>query len=200
MEKLLRCKDAAEMIGISPQAAKMRAYRGSIPSVKIGPRLLFKLSDIITVIDDDIEKYPIEFIPSTPAMDRLLTRPQVAEMLNMSPAALWDRFRRKVKPCPIGKINGRYMYRVADVVDAIDNPERDGEFETVLYIPIKRYAGKKGARDNGIKHETITAICPYCRNKFEIEVVKGSCRWIYCDRHQVLRSVDREIDFRVALI
>jgi excisionase family DNA binding protein len=177
--RTISSKQAAAMLNISLKALKMRARRGTLPSHRVGIRLRFKLSDIVAIIDTEWNQES--------GLNRLLSRPQAAQMLNMTAITLWDRTRRGIKPLPVGSISGRYFYRIADIVDAIDNPVKEGEFERPLSPPVKHFLGRKGDPVYGIKYETITAKCPYCRDTFQAEVVKGSSKWIYCAKHAHLR-------------
>jgi predicted DNA-binding transcriptional regulator AlpA len=119
-------------------------------------------------------------------MMRLLNADQVTEMMGISRSTLGNRISLKKKPLPIdtGKTRNRWLFRLCDVVEAMDTPR-------INYQNHERphhTTNKKKNKAYGIQLVSIQATCPYCSVKHTKEVVAGSSRWIYCPAHEYLRN------------
>jgi hypothetical protein len=190
LNRKLKTSEVAEILGITVRALRMRFNRGSISGKRIGlgvkSKLSFTMSDVVEAIDNGLQDDPLDRTKPGSQLDRLVTRLQAAQMMNMSPATLWDRNSRGLGPMPVTRIANKTMYRIGDVVDTIDNVLNDREFA------VRRargfYKRKADSSRYRIAYEDALCKCPFCEKRFTQRIVKGGCKYLFCPEHQDIRD------------
>jgi len=193
LNRVLTIREAAEMLGTCTKAVHNLIRRGVMQENNPGEKPKhIKLSEVVIRLDT---KYSIDdpSQPGTPVeagsqLARLLTYQQAADYMGITVETLANRISHGKRPRPINMGNGK-MIRLADIVEAMDTPSR------AVYNPEKNRAYKLNVvrvdEPYQVEYETITAICPYCHDKHDEYVVKGSCKWLYCSKHLMCRTHGR---------
>jgi predicted DNA-binding transcriptional regulator AlpA len=192
----LTIPEAAEMMGISRNAIyislrrrTLRPYRPNDKPQRVA------LAEVVRRLDElygaGSPSFPgIEVDQTKGALSRLLSYHEAAEYMGIAISTLSNRIGHGKRPRPIRCEKGseKWAFRLADVVDAMDNPKRvnhNPEHEAYLKkVDDKRVSERK---KYCIEYETILAQCPYCSEKRDERVVKGSSKWIFCKNHNYLR-------------
>jgi hypothetical protein len=181
--RLLTPGQAANMLGITSKALKMRANRGKMIHEKHDGQMFFKLRDVVDVIDSDADFS----LPHAEYLADLISLPAAAKLLNMANQTLWARFNAGRNPLPTGKINGQWMFKKQEVQSERILLTEAGEFLKPLGKKPKSNFSREDV-EYGLAHETITARCPYCATEHRLYAVKGSTKWQYCPKHVDLRN------------
>ena len=189
LNRLLSTDQAARMLGIHRNAMKMRAYRGTIPTIKYKGHYRYKLADLVECIDNSEDEQPIE-PPSTTPGEETISLFEAADILQMPKQTLWSRIKAGLNPRPIGKVDGKWRYRMKDVLSARKELDIKMKYQKPVNVKPKTTPARHDL-NYGIQFETITAICPKCHVKHEQFVVKGSTKWIYCSKHACYRNASR---------
>ena len=189
LDRILSIRQAAEMMGVTDNAIYLRIRRKTIkPNNPGGRPSTIKLSEIVRVLDGGYDPSVPSGIDVDPdsALSRLLTYHETMQYMGISISTLSNRIGHGKRPRPIRCAKGcseKWMFRLADIIDAMDNPNARTPEERACGEKIS--ADKKAANKTkyDIQYEVIKAQCPTCGDRFSIKVVKGSSKWIYCHLH-----------------